>query len=102
MTAGFRRSRFAATGGYKAGPNAYGGGDKKVGLGTNGIGKRGTNERFLMTNAYATPLQRRMVFCGINMLGGIGVGRSQFASGLSAAKPDGLKKCSTYVFEMKH
>ena len=102
MPAKYRRSVFAASIGYKAGPNAYGGGDKKVGLGTNGIGKRGTNERFMLTNAFATPLQRRTIFCGTNMLGGIGVGRSQFASGLSAAKPDGRKKCTAYPFVFKH
>ena len=94
----YRRVRLGATGGYKANRNGYGGGDKKVGIGTNGIGKRGTMERILKTDAYATHAQRQMVYCGINMLGGIGVGRSQFSSGLSAAKPDGRKACVAYKF----
>jgi len=95
----YRRVTMGATGGYKANRNGYGGGNKKVGIGTNGIGKRGTMERILKTDAYASHAARQVVYCGINMLGGIGVGRSQFQSGLSAARPDGSSGCKTFVFK---
>ena len=99
MARKFRRSVFAASIGYKANANGYGGGDKKSGIGTNGIGRRGTIERFMQINAYSTPKQRQMIFCGTNMLGGVGVGRSQFSSGLSAAKPDGTNGCKAHLFK---
>lgn len=97
----YNRRGFAPGGSYKANANGYGGGSKKSGLATNGIGVLGLNERFMKINAYVSPRQRQMVFCGTNMLGGIGAARSQFSSGLSAAKPDGGSLCKAHLFRWK-
>jgi hypothetical protein len=45
--------------------------------------------RAVKINANGSPEKRRIVFC-MNQLGGVGVGRSQFRTASSAAKPDGV------------
>ena len=69
---------FAAGGNYKASSKGYGGGNKLSGTGYSGVGYRGTIGRELRINAVPTAERRATVFRGINMLGGIGAGRSIF------------------------
>ena len=97
----YNKRGFSPGGSYKASVNGYGGGDKKCGLATHGVGVLGLNERFMKINAYVPPRQRQMIFCGTNMLGGVGVARGQFLSALSAAKPDGVRACKPYMFKWK-
>ncbi len=96
----YPKRSFAPGGGYKATVNGYGGGKKKSGLATHGIGVLGTNVRAMKINAYTTPMQRRMIF-SVNQLGGVGVGRSQFSNASTYAHPDGVRRFKPYLFNWK-
>jgi hypothetical protein len=64
------------------------GGDKKQGIPPY-TGLDNWANRAVKINANGSPEKRRVVFC-INQLGGVGVGKSQFRTASSAAKPDGM------------
>ncbi len=92
-----RHSAFAASGNYKASACGYSGGNKKSGTGTNGIGKRATNNEHIKINGNPSAFMRNMVFSNVNQVGGIGVGRSLFAaSGFSAV--GGARRQAPYQF----
>jgi hypothetical protein len=91
---------FSAGGNYKASVNGYGGGSKKSGLGYDGIGIRGNLAVHLKTNANASIVKRNTIFCGTNMVGGVGVGRSVFG-GSGFMGTGGPRQCTPYVFQFK-
>lgn len=96
----YPKRSFAPGGSYKPSLNGYGGGNKKTGLATNGIGVLALNDRYIKINAYTTPRQRQMVFA-VNQLGGVGVGRSQFTTASSYARPDGVRRFKPFMFRWK-
>jgi hypothetical protein len=96
----YPKRSFAPGGGYRASLNGYGGGNKKAGIPTNGIGKLALNDRFIKINAYTSTMQRRMVF-STNTLGGVGVGHSQFSNSTTYAHPDGVRRFKPYLFNWK-
>jgi hypothetical protein len=61
------------------------------------VDQRYSSVNHVYINAINTPRQRQTVF-SINMLGGVGAGKSQFNSAMSYAKPDGVRRYPPYFF----
>ena len=74
----------------------WGGGSKLQGL-ARMVDQRYSSVNHVYINAINTPRQRQTVF-SINMLGGVGAGKSQFNSAMSYAKPDGVRRYPPYFF----
>lgn len=70
------------------------GGSKKQGYASS-IGVTTWGSRAISINANGQNEKHDYVFC-TNQLGGVGVGRSQFRTAGSAAKPDGVRKNGKY------
>jgi hypothetical protein len=66
------------------------GGNKKQGF-AHKVGTSTWASRAVSIHANGQNPTREFVFC-VNQLGGVGVGKSQFKSGLSAGKPGGVRR----------
>ncbi len=74
----------------------WGGGSKLQGLARH-VDQHHSVVNAVYTNAINSARTRQTVF-SINMLGGVGAGKSQFSSGMSYAKPDGARRFAPYFF----
>ena len=74
-------------------------GDKKQGL-CSTTGRDHWASRAIQTSATGTPETRNLVFC-INMLGGVGAGRSQFSNGNNYAHPRGALHCQPHAYDKR-
>jgi hypothetical protein len=95
-----RHSAFAASGSYKQSKYGNAGGSKKSGLApSNGRGDGHNVVRFIRTKALVSAADRQIIYT-MNMLGGIGAGKSQFNTSNNYARPDGVTRRAPYTFNM--
>ena len=93
-----RHSGFAAGGSYKPSRLGNAGGNKKSGL-------VHSNYRYhnvvhhIKTKALVNAADRQIIYT-MNMLGGIGAGKSQFNTSNTYARPDGVTRRAPYTFNM--
>jgi hypothetical protein len=93
-----RHSAFAAGGSYKASKYGNAGGSKKSGLvPSNGRGDGHNIVNWTRTKASVSEKDRQIIYT-VNMLGGIGAGRSQFNTANTYARPDGVRRRRPYNF----
>ena len=99
-SSGARRSITSAPStGHAADQGLYGyagGSAKKQGL-PKGVGHFHDVIRFMKSKAEGTARSRQTVFA-VNMLGGVGAGRSQFRTANTYANPDGVRRFDPYYF----